>query len=174
MKQKYFKILFSTIILSGLVLKLIFYVIVSSNSQDHQKHKKKLAVIVPFRNAFEELIEFAPKLSRFLVNHKIPFQIFIIHQIDGYRFNRGSLINVGFQFVKNISDYIVIHDVDVYPISPNVSYEYPGEDVVYHIIPYYLHPNTEINYEDYLGSIVAMSNEVYEKVDGISNDYWGE
>lgn len=144
-----------------------------NNDETVEPPKKKLAILVPFRNAFDELLVFIPKITTFLNQHKIPFKIFLINQIDTYRFNRGSLLNVGYLYVKNDSDYVILHDVDMYPVNSNISYEYPGNNSVFHVIPYYLHPNPQVNYEDYLGSILAVPNRIYEQVDGISNDFWG-
>lgn len=135
--------------------------------------KKKLAVLVPIRNAFDELLVFLPKLTSFLTQHRIPFRIFLINQVDEFRFNRGALLNVGYLHVRGDFDYVILHDVDVYPVKMNVSYEYPGDDEVFHVIPHYLHPSRDVNYVDYLGCILAVPNDIYEKVDGISNSFWG-
>lgn len=135
--------------------------------------KKRLAVLVPLRNAFDELIVFLPALTSFLSQHQIPFKIFLINQVDELRFNRGALLNVGYLYVRNECDYVILHDVDMLPVKNELSYEYPGNDSVYHVIPNYLHPNPKLLYVDYLGAILAVPNQVYEMVDGISNNFWG-
>lgn len=43
----------------------------------------RLAIIVPFRNRFEELQEFVPHMHSFLSAQKINHEIFIINQVDG-------------------------------------------------------------------------------------------
>ena len=45
----------------------------------------RLAVVVPFRNRFEELLEFAPHIHQFLERQKIGHQIWIINQADSHR-----------------------------------------------------------------------------------------
>ena len=47
--------------------------------------KHKLAVIVPFRNRFEELLEFVPYMHRFLTKQKIRHRIFVVNQADSLR-----------------------------------------------------------------------------------------
>lgn len=42
----------------------------------------RLAIIVPFRDRFEELMEFAPHLHTYLNEQKIRHKIFIVNQVD--------------------------------------------------------------------------------------------
>lgn len=103
--------------------------------------KKKMAVIVPYRNALEDLLQFVPHLTKFLNKQQIPFHIFCINQMDLYRFNRASLINVGFLYIKDKFDYMVTHDGDLLPLNQKLLYEYPPEGFVYHVAANYLHPH---------------------------------
>ena len=45
----------------------------------------KLAVIVPFRDRFDELLEFVPHMHKFLNAQKVRHKIFIINQVDKFR-----------------------------------------------------------------------------------------
>ena len=45
----------------------------------------KLAVIVPFRDRLEELIEFAPYIHNYLTKKKVRHKIFVINQVDNLR-----------------------------------------------------------------------------------------
>lgn len=49
------------------------------------KDGHKLAVIVPFRDRLEELLEFAPHMHSYLNNKSLAHTIYIINQIDNYR-----------------------------------------------------------------------------------------
>jgi N-terminal region of glycosyl transferase group 7 len=40
-----------------------------------------LAIIIPFRNAFDELQQFVPYMSQFLANQSIPHEFFVINQV---------------------------------------------------------------------------------------------
>lgn len=130
-----------------------------------------LAVIVPFRDRFDELVKFVPHMHHFLNNQSISNEIFIVNQvksahtgyligcfsliiffftfqIDGHRFNRASLINIGFLHASNRSnfDYMVMHDVDLLPLNPQLYYGYPGDGNALHIASPQLHPKYHCNY----------------------------
>ncbi|CAB3232500.1 unnamed protein product [Arctia plantaginis] len=132
--------------------------------------KKKLAVLVPFRDRFEELLEFIPHMYNFLNKQKIPFHIFIVQQKDNNRFNRASLINVGFIYTQKEFDYIAMHDVDLLPLNDNLKYDYPIAGPM-HISSPQTHP--KYHYETFIGGILLVKNEHYKLVNGMSNNYWG-
>ncbi|CAA3006403.1 beta-1,4-galactosyltransferase 7 [Olea europaea subsp. europaea] len=131
----------------------------------------RLAILVPFRDRFDELMTFVPYMTRYLQNQPIgPFKIFILNQSNKYRFNRGALANVGFMLAKSQSDYIAIHDIDLIPVNRNLSYGYP-ETGPHHLTAPEYHPN--YNYDKYFGGILLISNEHFELVNGFSNRYFG-
>ncbi|CAG5020954.1 unnamed protein product [Parnassius apollo] len=132
--------------------------------------KRNLAIIVPFRDRFEELLEFVPHMFHFLKKQNIPFSIFIIQQKDNNRFNRASLINVGFLYTKKDYDYIAMHDVDLLPLNDNLRYEYP-ESGPLHISSPQTHP--KYHYDTFIGGILLIKKEHFEMVKGMSNNYWG-
>ncbi|ESO82616.1 hypothetical protein LOTGIDRAFT_211278 [Lottia gigantea] len=135
-----------------------------------QSDGHKLAVIIPFRDRFEELMVFVPHMSTFLRNQNVPHRIFVINQIDTYRFNRASLINIGFLESKQECDYIAMHDVDLLPLNPALNYKYP-QNGVFHIAAPNLHPL--YHYEKFVGGILLITGENFEKLNGLSNKYWG-
>ena len=45
----------------------------------------KLAILVPFRDRFEELMDFVPYLSEFLLRQGKPYKLVILNQVDNYR-----------------------------------------------------------------------------------------
>ncbi|KAK1343226.1 hypothetical protein QTO34_016004 [Cnephaeus nilssonii] len=85
----------------------------------------RLAVLVPFRERFEELLVFVPHMHRFLIRKKIPHHIYVLNQVDHFRFNRAALINVGFLESSNSTDYIAMHDVDLLPLNEELDYGFP-------------------------------------------------
>lgn len=139
-------------------------------STHSRPEKKKLAIIVPFRDRFEELLEFVPHMYKFLNKQKIPFHIFIVQQKDNNRFNRASLINVGFIYTRNDYDYIAMHDVDLLPLNDNLSYRYPN-NCAFHISSPQTHP--KYHYDTFIGGILLIKREYFELVKGMSNNYWG-
>lgn len=78
-------------------------------------------------------------MDRFLAQQGVPFHIFVVNQVDRHRFNRASLINVGFLNAKRSFDYIAMHDVDLLPLNKNLKYEYPINGP-FHVASSGLHP----------------------------------
>ena len=131
----------------------------------------KLAVLVPFRDRFDELLQFVPHMTNFLKKQGVTHHIFILNQVDRYRFNRASLINVGFRFTSGVYDYIAMHDVDLLPLNDNLHYDYPSEAGPLHIAAPDLHP--KYHYENFVGGILLVRREHFETMNGMSNKYWG-
>jgi len=140
------------------------------NGKEIVDYEHKLCILVPFRDRFEELLEFAPHMNRFLGKQNIVHELWIIHQKDNYRFNRAYLLNVGFKESSKSCDYIAMQDVDLLPINPRLEYKYT-EDSVYHPAAPGLHP--KYDYETFLGGVLLMPRKIYQHVDGMSNKYWG-
>lgn len=115
------------------------------------------------------MLEFVPYIDGFLNNQNIPHHIFILNQIDRLRFNRASLINVGFLFSKDKHDYIAMHDVDLLPLNNQLKYEYPKG--AFHVASPDLHPR--YHYPTFVGGILLVKREDYQRVNGMSNKYWG-
>ena len=119
------------------------------NCQDNKSHKHvdtptnessdhKLCIIVPFRDRFEELLEFAPYIKTFLHKQAVDHEVWVVNQADKFRFNRAYLINVGFQESSSNCDYIAMHDVDLLPQNPGLLYKYPEKGPLYTLIFCYL------------------------------------
>lgn len=143
-----------------------------STEQVNYIEDHKLAVIVPFRNRFNQLLQFVPHMDNFLRKQNINFKILIINQVDDLRFNRASLINIGFQMSQLINaDYIAMHDVDLLPLNDDLSYRYPRDGFMFHVSSPDLHP--KYHYETFVGGILIVSAKDFESVNGMSNRYWG-
>lgn len=104
-------------------------------------------------------------MKNFLNNQNIPYHIFVVNQVDKYRFNRASLINVGFLFVRDHFDYISMHDVDLLPLNKDLHYSYPDEGPL-HIAAPGLHP--KYNYKSFIGGILLLKNDHFQLVNGMS------
>ncbi|XP_055384505.1 beta-1,4-galactosyltransferase 7 [Condylostylus longicornis] len=142
----------------------------SSNIKKNVNNKYKLAILVPFRDRFEELLQFVPHMTKFLKKQSIQHHIFILNQIDRLRFNRASLINIGFLYTKYEYDYIAMHDVDLLPLNDNLLYEYPEHGPL-HIASPDFHP--KYHYPNFVGGILLIKKEHFELLNGMSNKYWG-
>ncbi|NP_001098251.1 beta-1,4-galactosyltransferase 7 [Oryzias latipes] len=126
--------------------------------------------VVPFRERFEELLVFVPFLHAFLNKKKIRHKILVINQVDHYRFNRASLINVGYLESGNDTDYLAMHDVDLLPLNEALDYGFP-EDGPFHVASPELHPL--YHYKTYVGGILLLTKKHYRMCNGMSNRFWG-
>lgn len=212
----------------------------------HRKSSQhRLAILVPFRDRFDELLIFAPHMQKFLAKQNLDYHIFVLNQVlmmaeinvplrniilnnrqgpvpflgylvllnishvsrvflqvDRYRFNRASLINVGFLETEKEFDYIAMHDVDLLPMNDQLSYAFPSVGP-HHISSPDLHPR--YHYFTFIGGILLIKRYVYTsccetscrsvyprsrpsppinifyvfyrehflQVNGMSNKYWG-
>ncbi|XP_043441778.1 beta-1,4-galactosyltransferase 7 isoform X2 [Prionailurus viverrinus] len=130
----------------------------------------RLAVLVPFRERFEELLVFVPHMHRFLSRKKVPHHIYVLNQVDHFRFNRAALVNVGFLESSNSTDYIAMHDVDLLPLNEELDYGFP-EAGPFHVASPELHPL--YHYKTYVGGILLLSKQHYQLCNGMSNRFWG-
>ncbi|XP_045886475.1 beta-1,4-galactosyltransferase 7 isoform X3 [Micropterus dolomieu] len=142
----------------------------ASAADDPSWGPHKLALIVPFRERFEELLVFVPFMHTFLNKKKIRHKILVINQVDHYRFNRASLINVGHQESGNDTDYLAMHDVDLLPLNEGLDYGFP-EDGPFHVASPELHPL--YHYKTYVGGILLLTKKHYHMCNGMSNRFWG-
>ena len=67
-------------------------------------------------------------------------------------------------------DYIALHDVDLIPVNPKLSYAYPVNGP-YHLAAPGLHP--KYDYSTFIGGILLITREQFELLNGMSNRYWG-
>ena len=77
------------------------------------------------------------------------------------RFNRASLINVGFLETRHNCDYIAMHDVDLLPLNEELRYDFP-ENGPYHLAAPHLHPL--YHYKTFVGGILLLRSKDFEKV----------
>jgi len=133
---------------------------------DHSK--KKMAVIIPYRNRPANL----KKLLTALKQHPIanPYHIYVVQQSnDGRSFNKGKLLNAGFLLLKDQYDYFCFHDVDLLPV--NADYSYPEQPT--HLATRASQFGYAMPYPEYFGGVVMFNKADFEAINGSSNMYWG-
>lgn len=174
----------SIFVLLCVIIILLIVLIINLNSCDCKKDPETmilnhspldehvLCLIIPFRDRFDELLIFLTHMKLFLKEQKVEYEIYVVNQVDSFRFNRGSLINVGFLFIREHTDcdFIAMHDVDLIPVNPRLNYSYPGDSIM-HIAAPHLHP--KYHYRTFLGGILMMKNSHFQTLNGLSNKYWG-
>eukprot|EP00532_Pseudo-nitzschia_australis_P017523 CAMPEP_0168269784 /NCGR_PEP_ID=MMETSP0141_2-20121125/14529_1 /TAXON_ID=44445 /ORGANISM="Pseudo-nitzschia australis, Strain 10249 10 AB" /LENGTH=332 /DNA_ID=CAMNT_0008210487 /DNA_START=547 /DNA_END=1547 /DNA_ORIENTATION=+ len=150
-----------------------------------------VAIIVPFRDLHKEqkrsehLASFVPHMIKFLGNLQTKerrisdFRIYIVEQSDdGRKFNRGKLLNIGFDVApqkhksKNGQkhDVFIFHDVDLLP-SKQLNEAYSKFPTVPHHIARCW--DRYSNNPKYFGGIVSFSSSDYKRINGYPNTFWG-
>ena len=160
----------------GTVFLVSTYLLVNQIEESPADHrplvKHKLGVVVPFRDRFNELATFVPHISRFLDHKSIEFEIYVVNQMDELRFNRASLINIGFlAALADGCDYMAMHDVDLLPLNDQLNYSYPSDGRPFHVSTSGLHP--DYSYRTFIGGILLVTKENFLLTNGMSNNYWG-
>uniref|UniRef100_A0A8C5UEW1 Beta-1,4-galactosyltransferase n=1 Tax=Malurus cyaneus samueli TaxID=2593467 RepID=A0A8C5UEW1_9PASS len=130
----------------------------------------------PPESAFESCCAFVPTCTGYPQQEEIrqphltsSNQVDICPHFPG-RFNRASLINVGFLESGNDTDYIAMHDVDLLPLNEHLDYSFP-EAGPFHVASPELHPL--YHYKTYVGGILLLTKQHYELCNGMSNRFWG-
>ena len=127
----------------------------------------KLGIIVPYRKRPGHLRKFRESIESYLKDQD--YELIVVEQNDDLPFNRGKLLNIGFQqAIRNQCDYVVFHDIDMLPIDVDYSYS----DVPIHLATNFTNSKREI-FKTYFGGITMFPIDLFKKVNGYSNEYWG-
>ena len=137
----------------------------------------KIAIIVPFRDSEEskprtnQLREFVAYMENYLNGYQ--YKIFVIEQEeDGRKFNRGQLLNFGFDLAdKEGYNNFIFHDVDLLPSEELKKYytTIPTTNPI-HIAAIWNRYNANAKY---FGGIVAFSKDIFKRINGYPNNFWG-
>ena len=128
--------------------------------------KGSFTIVVPYRDQPEQ--NRSDQLKKFNAYFDtLGWPVLIVEQTQGEKFNRGALLNVGYDLVD--TDYIIFHDVDLVPKKS--------------LLPYYeafpaspIHLGKAITKYDspsFLGAVISVSKKDYKVVNGFPNNFWG-
>jgi hypothetical protein len=126
--------------------------------------RNKVGIVVPYRDRLTHLQTFLSEIKKYFENQTLRYTVIVVEQDDAVEFNRGMLCNIGFiEAKKRLCSHVVFHDVDMIPIDVDYSYsEHP------------VHLATDdLPFESYFGGITLFPIDVFEKINGFSNLYWG-
>lgn len=129
-----------------------------------------LVILVPYRDRLEHLRQFAPHMDRFL-RDKLSFQLVVIEQAPGAPFNRGKLLNVGFQMYRDEAPVFALHDVDTLPQDESCDYRIADRPM--HLAGRASKYGGQLPYPAFLGAVFVLRREHFEGANGFSNRYWG-
>lgn len=137
------------------------------------KARHRVAIIVPYRDRDKHLRGFLHNLHSLLSKQQLDYAIVVVEQAGGQTFNRGKLMNVGFVEARALYDFqcFIFHDVDLFPEDDRNIYSCPDQprhmSVAVDKFAY------RLPYSDIFGGISALRREHFEKINGVSNDFWG-
>lgn len=138
-----------------------------------------VAIIVPFRDLHIEqkrsahLKLFLEYMTEYMRSLHVKFSVYIIEQSDdGKKFNRGKLLNIGFDIArKDGYNTFIFHDVDLLPsLQLGPSYRCHPTRGPLHIARVWNRYNDN---KDYFGGVVSFTTEQFEALNGYPNNYWG-
>lgn len=132
----------------------------------------RLGIIVPYRDRLEHLNIFKEHITNYLTKQNIQFELIIVEQFDDKPFNRGKLLNIGVIEAERLGcNYVVLHDVDMLPVD--VDYSYSTE--VLQLANKFISDGdyTKEIYDGYFGGVTLFPIEVFKRVNGYPNDFWG-
>ena len=135
--------------------------------------RDNVAIIVPYRDRFSQLVVFLRHIHPFLSRQNIHYRIYIINQADSNKFNRAMLMNVGFKEAMKDNDWdcFIFHDVDLLPEDDRNIYSCP--ELPRHMSVAVDKFKYKLPYKTIFGGVAAISTGHFKQLNGFSNLFWG-
>tara|TARA_B100000927_G_scaffold250886_1_gene215497 strand:- start:148 stop:852 length:705 start_codon:yes stop_codon:yes gene_type:complete len=124
-------------------------------------------ILIPYRNRESQLKKFLNDVVPLVIAHMPKTKVVFIEQNEGKGFNRGKILNVGFQIFKEETEYFITNDVDTYPLDKCILkyYNKPvGTNEVLAIL------TSDANT---MGGTIKIKSESIHKINGFPNNIWG-
>jgi len=133
-------------------------------------------IIVPFRDSGDQ--DRTAQLERFIDHYK-NINILVVEQSDdGYKFNRGMLLNIGYDFLTrelpNVNTFVV-HDVDIL-LEEDIVNRYYGDDGhdLVHLGRLIKEDKYKSSSQDkFLGRVLRISKSKFKQMNGFPNTFYG-
>lgn len=125
-------------------------------------------IVIPYRNRKSHLEAFIAKVVPIFQKVLKSFKVVVVEQAEGKLFNRGALLNIGYQEYKASGEWFFNHDVDVYPNEACVRKYYFNDN---NTIPGFYGIITPPC--DTLGTVIKFSGTEFCKCNGYPNNFWG-
>ena len=122
-----------------------------------------MKLIVPYRNRLDHLKQF--------VQHYKGFDILVVEQANDELFNRGKLLNIGFN--ECTDDVVCFHDVDL--LAEGLAHYNQPIDGAVHFSGLCEQFNYKVPYDTCFGGVTAFTEDAFLTCNGFSNNYrgWG-
>jgi len=134
---------------------------------------KKVAIIIPYRNRFEQLKIFLRHMHPFLQRQQFYYRIFVVEQLFDDPFNRAGLFNIGYTEALKIDEFdcFVFTDVDLVPEDDRNYYGCPTSPRHMSVaIDKYKY---KLPYRNNFGGCGAFKRHDFKDINGMSNLFWG-
>ena len=129
----------------------------------------KNIIIVPYRHREVHLDRFIKEAVPLFDKYLQPYKVVIVEQNEGKLFNRGMMINIGFNEYKLKSQYFFTHDIDIVPRENCVINIYNKDpSITNNTIMGILTSDCNT-----LGGIIKFDSETLIKANGFPNNMWG-
>jgi len=129
----------------------------------------KNIIIVPYRNRKAHLDIFIRDAIPLFKKYLQPFKVIVVEQNEGKLFNRGLMLNIGFNENRYKSEYFFTHDVDIVPKECCVKNIFLKKTSIKN--------NTIMGILtsdcNTLGGIIKFDSESFIKANGFPNNMWG-
>jgi hypothetical protein len=149
-----------------------------SDFMDDTNKMRPFVILVPFREQKGEdrkgqLDKFIAYMTEYLKD--VNYKIYIIQQSDdGLKFNRGKLLNAGFDLTSKQSQddfsHYIFHDVDLLPSEELKKFYTMVSDNPIHLAHVW---KDRYDYANYFGGVVSFSKKTFENINGFPNNFFG-
>lgn len=126
-------------------------------------------IIIPYRNREKHLAEFVRDVIPLFEKILKSFKVVVIKQEQGTLFNRGKLLNIGFNEYQHLGNVFFNHDIDIIPTEKAIQELYLNQrdKSVKGFIGLL---NSSCNT---LGGIIKFDKNTFVKSNGFPNNFWG-
>jgi hypothetical protein len=128
-----------------------------------------LVVVIPYRDREFNRSVVVPVLHRHLAG--VPHKIAVVEQLGAGPFNKGRLMNAGFDLHSQDDAYYCFHDVDMVPEGPECDYSFPRWPTL--LATQCSQFGYALPYPGYFGGVTLFSKTHFVRVNGFSNGFWG-
>ncbi|KAL9958834.1 hypothetical protein ACROYT_G035902 [Oculina patagonica] len=137
------------------------------------KARIKMALIIPYRNRYEQLSVFLRHMHPMLKRQNLDYRIIVVEQAGDTIFNRAILFNIGFKEAMKLDQYecFIFHDVDLIPEDDRNEYSCPTSPR--HLSVAVDKFNYRLPYSSIFGGAGSFIKEHFELINGFSNKFWG-
>jgi beta-1,4-galactosyltransferase 1 len=85
----------------------------------------KLALIIPYRDRYANLVRLLRHLHPFLMKQLLEYQVFVVEPLSNLIYNKALSMNAAFIEVTKVDNFdcFIFHDVDMLPENASLIYE---------------------------------------------------